>query len=265
MPGNGKTDWFKDWEYGPEMVVVPAGSFMMGTPESEHPVGRETPQHKVTILQPFAVARDAVTRGQFAAFVNNTNHKMTGGAHVLKAGGNEFTLDPNVSWLYPGFLQEDSHPVVCVNWNDANAYAAWLSQTTGKPYRLLSEAEREYVTRAGTTTSFWWGSSITSAQANYGGKATVPVGSFEPNPWGLYQVHRNVHEWCEDAAHANYNGAPINGSAWLQGGDFSRRMARGGSWWEHDPNFVCASTRYEFSCDCRYVDHGFRLARTLNP
>jgi formylglycine-generating enzyme required for sulfatase activity len=216
------TEWFKDLEAGPEMVVVPAGSFMMGTPYSRDTVGREKPQHEVTFSQPFAVARDAVTHGQFAAFINNTNYRLTGGAHVPK--DRVFLRhDPNASWLYPGFPQDDSHPVVCVNWHDANAYTAWLAQTAGKPYRLLSEAEREYVARAGTGTPFWWGASITPAQANYnptgeayesaGAKsdwrrATVPVGSFQANPWGLYQVHGNVTEWCEDVAHFNYYGAP---------------------------------------------------------
>jgi formylglycine-generating enzyme required for sulfatase activity len=220
--GNGRTEWFKDLEAGPEMVVVPAGSFMMGTPYSRDTVGREKPQHEVTFSQPFAVARHAVTHGQFAAFINNTNYRLTGGAHVPK--DRVFLRhDPNASWLYPGFPQDDSHPVVCVNWHDANAYTAWLAQTAGKPYRLLSEAEREYVARAGTGTPFWWGASITPAQANYnptgeayesaGAKsdwrrATVPVGSFQANPWGLYQVHGNVTEWCEDVAHFNYYGAP---------------------------------------------------------
>jgi formylglycine-generating enzyme required for sulfatase activity len=142
------------------MVVVPAGSFMMGTPYSRDTVGREKPQHEVTFSRPFAVARHAVTHGQFAAFINNTNYRLTGGAHVPK--DRVFLRhDPNASWLYPGFPQDDSHPVVCVNWHDANAYTAWLAQTAGKPYRLLSEAEREYVARAGTGTPFWWGASIT--------------------------------------------------------------------------------------------------------
>jgi formylglycine-generating enzyme required for sulfatase activity len=153
--------------------------------------------------------------------------------------------DPKASWHAPGFFQDDSHPVVCIKLDDAKAYAGWLVQITGKPYRLLSEAEREYVARAGTTTPFWWGSSITPAQANYDGrlvykgggskgewrKSTVPVGSFEANPWGLYNVHGNVWEWCEDFWHDNYSSAPLDGSAWLRAGDDSRRVIRGGSWY----------------------------------
>jgi formylglycine-generating enzyme required for sulfatase activity len=172
--------------------------------------------------------------------------------------------DPSLSWRAPGFSQDDSHPVVCINWNDANAYTAWLSQTTAKPYRLLSEAKREYVTRAGTLTPFWWGSSITPAQANYNGRgvykwggshgewrqSTVPVGSFEPNPWGLYNVHGNVFEWCEDVWHSNYSGAPVDGSAWLKGGDVSRRVLRGGSWLS-DPGRLRSAFRIGHTSDFR--------------
>jgi formylglycine-generating enzyme required for sulfatase activity len=224
LPGAGRAEWFKDQETSPEMVVVPAGSFKMGSPDDEPERQRmEGPQRKVTIAQPFAVARHAITRGQFAAFVTATGYEIPKGAPVRK--GDQWVHDPKASWRVPGFFQDDSHPVVCINWDDAKAYAAWLSQTTGKPYRLLSEAEREYVARAGTTTPFWWGSSITSAQANYdsrlsygGGeskgewrKSTVSIDSFEANPWGLYNVHGNVWEWCEDVWHVSYSGAPLDG------------------------------------------------------
>jgi formylglycine-generating enzyme required for sulfatase activity len=101
--------------------------------------------------------------------------------------------------------------VINVNWDDAKAYVAWLSHKTGKSYRLLSEAGREYVTRAGTTTPFWWGSSITPKQANYDGSAEPSVDSFEPNPWGLYNVHGNVWEWTEDCWNESYNGNPADG------------------------------------------------------
>jgi formylglycine-generating enzyme required for sulfatase activity len=255
LPGNGKTEWFKDIDIGPEMVVVPAGSFMMGSPETEqlrYPDGRESPQHNVTIAYPFPVGRHAVTRGEFAAFVNDTGHKTDG------------------VWRNPGFLQDDSHPVVCVNWDDANAYAAWLADRTGRGYRLLTEAEWEYVARAGTATPFWWGSSISPTQANYKGnnvyyrKATVPVDSFEPNPWGLYQVHGNVEEWCEDAWHNTYYGAPADGSAWLQGGGASRRVVRGGSWY-YAPGYLRSASRDASATGGRSVNLGFRVGRTLTP
>jgi formylglycine-generating enzyme required for sulfatase activity len=276
-PGAGKSEWFKDIDIGPEMVVVPAGSFTMGSPESEPKreswqKGTESPQREVAIAQPLAVGRHAVTRGQFAAFVDATGHKAEG-AYIWKGG--KYEHDPKGSWRNPGFLQDDNHPVVCINWDDAKAYAAWLTQATGRPYRLLLEAEWEYCCRAGTTTPFWWGSSITPAQANYDGnhvyegggskgeyrKTTVPVVSFAANPWGLYQVHGNVWEWCEDDWHENYNGAPRDGSVWA-GGDASYRVLRGGSWVSLPQNLRSAN-RNSYQPDVRSLSVGFRLARTL--
>jgi formylglycine-generating enzyme required for sulfatase activity len=186
-PGAGKTEWFKDHEHGPEMVVIPSGSFMMGSPDDEPERSNNESHHNVTIAHSFAVARHAVTRGQFAAFIDNSGY----------IGGDG-------SW--PGFVQEMSDPVININWEDAKAYVTWLAQTTGKPYRLPTEAEWEYAARAGTTTPFWWGSSINPAQANYDGRSvyegggakgewresTVPAGRFAANPWGLYNVHGNV-------------------------------------------------------------------------
>jgi formylglycine-generating enzyme required for sulfatase activity len=275
LPGAGKTEWFQDIAGGPEMVVVPQGSFTMGSPEDEP--GRfsvEGPQHEVRIPQDFAVGRHAVTRGQFAAFVKATGHKADG-AYVWK--GDKWEHDAKASWRNPGFAQDDSHPVVCVNWDDAKAYTAWLAQATGKPYRLLSEAEWEYCCRARTATPFWWGSAITPAQANYDGNyvyagggskgewrnGTVPVGSLAPNAWGLYQVHGNVWEWCEDIWHDNYEGAPpTDGSPWLQGGDASRRVVRGGAWGD-GPWVLRSACRIRDSSVLRIGSRGFRLARTL--
>jgi formylglycine-generating enzyme required for sulfatase activity len=278
-PGAGKTEWFKDYEHGPEMVVVPPGTFVMGSPDNEPEresiqKGTESPQHEMTIASAFAVGRHAITRGQFAAFVNNTNYKTDGGAHVWTGTG--WKLNVKASWRNPGFRQDDSHPVVCVSWDDAGAYAAWLSEQSHKTYRFLTEAEWEYAARAGTMTPFWWGSSITPKQANYDGnhayagggtkgeyrKATVPVGNFEANTWGLFNVHGNVWEWCEDTWHDNYNGAPTNGSTWLQGGEAERRVVRGGSW-GNKPQLLRSADRAWL--DDRYYHLGFRLARTLAP
>lgn len=276
VPGNGRAEWFTDHPHGPEMVVVPAGSFMMGSPDNERERHRyEGPQHNVLISQPFAVGRHAITRGQFAAFVNNTNYKAKG---AYAWTGRKWKHDPNASWRKPGFKQDDSHPVVCVNWVDANAYATWLSAATGREYRLLTEAEWEYVARAGTATPFWWGASITPAQANYDGnyryagggskgewrKAPVPVNSFEANSWGLFNVHGNVWDWCQDVWHDNYNGAPNDGSAWLQGGDATRRVVRGGSW-GNLPQGVRSAYRLGSPSGDRDIYQGFRLARTLVP
>ena len=227
----------------PEMVVVPNGKFTMGSPDSEPGRDDDEVQVSVSIAKSFAVGKFAVTRIEFAAFVEETGHKTDGGCYTWS--GSERKLQAN-------------NPVVCVNWNDANAYAEWLSSKTGKTYRLLSEAEREYVTRAGTTTPFWWGTSITPQFANYNGdflyagggskgeyrQRTVPVDSFEPNPWGLYNVHGNAWEWTEDCWNASNSGNPGNGSARTTG-DCRLRVLRGGSWVDLPQNLRSASrTRY---------------------
>jgi formylglycine-generating enzyme required for sulfatase activity len=155
-----------------------------------------------------------------------------------------------------------------VNWEDAKAFVEWLSRKTGKPYRLLTEAEREYVARAGTTTPYWWGSTISTSQANYDGtfedrwrKTTVSVRSFKANPWGLYNVHGNVWEWVEDCWHDSYQGAPNDGSAWTTG-DCVRRVLRGGSWVDN-PGRLRAASRFRYRPNYRDFDGGFRLARTF--
>ncbi len=178
------------------------------------------------------------------------------------------------SFRNPGFAQTSRHPVVGASWDDAVAYCQWLSKTTGKDYRLPGEAEWEYACRAGTQGPFWWGSAISTDDANYDGnstyaggkkgqyrKATVPVESFKPNPWGLYQVHGNVWEWCADNWHENYRGAPEDGSVW-KGGDEGRRVLRGGSW-HGDPRDLRAAARVRDSSGDRSDHAGFRVARTI--
>jgi formylglycine-generating enzyme required for sulfatase activity len=219
-----------------------------------------SPQHKVTIAKPFAVGRFPVTRGEYIAFVEETGRIVRDDAYT--------------SFRNPVFAQDDSHPVVCVSWDDAKAYAKWLSGRTGKNYRLPSEAEWEYACRAATRTSFWWGSSISTQQANYDGtlilgggrkgeyrERTVPVKSFEPNPWGLYQVHGNVWEWCEDCVNASYHGAPCDGSAWTAG-DCTSRVLRGGCW-HNIPALLRAANRGGDIVGDRCNAVGFRLARTF--
>jgi formylglycine-generating enzyme required for sulfatase activity len=271
---------------GPEMVVVPAGEFMMGAAQSEidalskeykdwaESFKYEAPQHKVAIAKPFAVGRFAATFGEFSAFVNETGHKVPDEAFTFEGG--RWEMRKGRSFRNPGFAQDDTHPVVCVNWEDAKAYLKWLSAKTGKDYRLLSEAEWEYSCRAGTSTPFWWGGSISTEQANYDGNAafgrgekgeyrqrTVPVKSFQPNPWGLYQVHGNVWEWCEDCWNDSYNGAPADGVAWTTG-DRGSRVLRGGSWF-YLPAFLRAAARDRYGSTLRLDYAGFRVARTLNP
>jgi formylglycine-generating enzyme required for sulfatase activity len=161
-----------------------------------------------------------------------------------------------------------------VDWHDARAYVTWLSVKAGKDYRLLSEAEWEYACRAGTGTPFWWCSSLSTDQANYNGNATfdggpaseycqrtLPVKSFQPNPWGLYQVHGNVWEWCEDWGNKSYAGAPADGSAWTTGDSFTRVM-RGGAL-DNYPLHLRAAFRVRSIMYSRFNFNGFRLARTL--
>jgi formylglycine-generating enzyme required for sulfatase activity len=248
-------DVFKECTDCPAMVVVPAGSFIMGSPEGEIERGRdEGPQHRVAFARPLAVGKFAVTFAEWDA--------------CAAAGGCDGYRPGDMAW------GRGRLPVVNVSWDDAMAYVAWLSGRTGKSYRLLSEAEREYVTRAGTTTPFWWGTAITSQEANYNGHFSyadgpkgeyhgrvLPVDSFQPNPWGLYQVHGNVSEWAQDCFHSDYAGAPTDGSAWTSG-DCSRRVIRGGSW-GYEPGTLRAAYRYGEDVDARVIFGGFRVARTL--
>ena len=250
-------DSFKDCANCPVMVVIPAGSFTMGSPETE--AGRkdnEGPQHKVSFAQKFAVGRFSVTFDEWDACVAD--------------GGCNGYLPPDQGW------GRGRRPVINVSWNEAKTYLAWLSRKTGKPYRLLTEAEREYVTRAGTTTPFWWGSSISTSQANYNGNYTygndgargefrnesVPVDMFAPNPWGLYQVHGNVSEWTEDCWHENYTDAPTDGSAWIDA-DCKQRVRRGGSIGS-PPQILRSAFRLWNEAVNRTFFIGFRVGRTID-
>jgi formylglycine-generating enzyme required for sulfatase activity len=248
---------FRDCPDCPEMVKVPAGSFMMGSPESEPDRSvNESPQHEVTFAKPFAVGKFQVTFAEWDACV--------------AAGGCGHHKPKDEGW------GRGSRPVINVSWDDAKAYVAWLSRKTGKSYRLLSEAEREYIARAGAATPFWWGASITPELANYDGtgdaykgggakgeyrRKTMPVQSFNPTSWGIYQVHGNVYEWVEDCWHDSYEGAPTNGSAWTTG-DCNYRVLRGGSW-SNNPQFLRAAFRINNTPTDRDRDEGFRVARAL--
>lgn len=268
------------------MVVIPAGSFTMGSSAAEQALAneadmpknvtnRENPQHSVS-LRGFAAGRYAVTKGQFAAFARATGYETEAekgdGCHAWL--GTAWKIDKTNNWRNPGFRQADDHPVVCLSWNDAQAYTQWLSQTTGKAYRLPSEAEREYAARGATQTAFWWGDSINANQANYAGiatyngsekgpyrQATVAVNSFAPNPFGLFNVLGNAWEWTQDCWNETYQGAPADGSAWTTG-DCSQRVMRGGSWFNVPP-VLRSAERSRDSANGRDASSGFRLARTL--
>jgi formylglycine-generating enzyme required for sulfatase activity/class 3 adenylate cyclase len=242
----------------PEMVVAPAGSFMMGSPPSEPQRDDGEVQVPVTIARAFAVGKFAVTFDEWDA---------------CKADGGCEGYHPNDRGWGRG-----RRPVINVNWDDVKLYIEWLNAKTGKTYRLLSEAKLEYVTRAGTTTPFWWGAAITPKLANYNGSAepykgggakgedrrqTVPVDSFEANPWGLFNVHGNVWEWTEDCWNNSNHGNPGNGSARTTG-DCSSRVSRGGSWF-YSPQFLRAAYRVGTNTNSRFQGLGFRLARTITP
>ena len=255
-----RTETFRDelssGGYGPEMVVVPAGSFEMGSPPGEKGrYGDESPQHRVTVPEPFAVGVYEVTFAEWDAC-------------VADGGCGEHRPDDR-GW------GRGNRPVINVGWDDAQGYVSWLSERTGKAYRLLSEAEWEYAARAGTTGPFHFGETISTDQANYHGKfygsgregvyreKTVPVGSFPANAFGLHDVHGNVFEWVEDCYNGSYEGAPADGSAWTRG-DCSYRVLRGGSWF-NQPTFLRSALRDRDGSGLRGSSLGFRVARTLTP
>ena len=250
---------FRDCPGCPEMVVVPAGTFRMGCVSgSDDCDDDERPVHDVEVAS-FALSKHEVTRGQFAAFVAATGHDTRGGCVGVRTG----------SWRNQRG-QNDGHPVVCVNWEDAQAYVRWLRVETGEEYRLPSEAEWEYAARAGSTTRYSWGDDIGRNRANcagcgsrWDGNETAPAGSFAANAWGLHDMHGNVWEWVEDCWHDSYARAPRDGSAWTRGGNCSRRVLRGGSWFGH-PGTLRSANRGRGDSDLRDASVGFRLARTLN-
>lgn len=223
QPGKPGTT-FRDCANCPEMVVIPAGTFTMGAPPDEPGYFViEGPQHKVRVKS-FAAGKFDVTRGQWAAFVADTKRAAGTGCWStdMKGDGKEF------DWNHLGFEQDDSHPVVCLNWNDTQDYVKWLSARTGRTYRLLSEAEWEFAARAGSTTPFSWGRLADHEHANYGNtkfqtlgfksgrdqwQFTSPSGSFPPNAFGLHDMNGNALQWVQDCLSATYDGLPTDGSA----------------------------------------------------
>jgi formylglycine-generating enzyme required for sulfatase activity len=277
-------DTFKDCDVCPEMVVVPAGEFMMGSSEVEQ--GRESnegPRHRVRILKPFAVGKYEITVAQFRTFVEATFRENHSCIVLHRKTWRE--SDSN-SWRDPGYPQSDDHPVVCVNWEDAKSYISWLNKKSGKIYRLLSEAEWEYVARAGTTDRRYWGddpgeSKIckygnglgAGTQFGPGNEACVDgqeyasrVGRFLPNKWKLYDVIGNVSEWTEDCWRGNYLGAANDSETETSGAcneGVQERVLRGGSWL-NKPNDLRSASRFKIWPLARGSFYGFRVTRNLS-
>jgi formylglycine-generating enzyme required for sulfatase activity len=233
---------FRDCDLCPLMVAVPAGTFLMG---SDRHRPDEKPRHEVGFSKPFAIGVHEVTLAEWDA--------------CLREGGCTFSPEEDVG---------SQLPVGNVSWDDAWAYTTWLSNKTGQSYRLPTEAEWEYAAGAGTTTAFWWGDDIGTGNANcsdcgsrWDGKGPSPVGSFAPNPFGLYDVHGNLWEWTMDCVNRSYEGAPADGSAWLRG-DCIARVLRGGSW-NLESEYMRTTRRNHYDRDVRYYLHGFRVARSL--
>lgn len=288
---------FRDCDICPEMVGLPGGSFIMGTPEGEgeregvpeHARDRGVPRHKVTIGQGLAVGKYEVTVGQYRAFIEDTGYQPSDSCHVMRNvdGVEVYDDQPGYSWQHPSYPVEDNFPVTCVTWEDARAYADWLSRETGYDYRLLSEAEYEYATRAGTDTAYYWGDDPKRTEAcqysnqpdwtladhldndtrgfryrfqcDDGYPFTAPVGQYEPNAFGLYDMLGNAWEFVQDCWHDNYVDAPADGSAWMTGGDCDVRVMRGGSW-GNTPWFARSSNRAQVLVNYAGHSFGFRVA-----
>jgi len=287
---------FRDCSDCPEMVRLDGGTFMMGAAaEDADAYPEEQPRHRVTI-RPFAASKFEITRAQWAAFSSATHRPTRRGCNY--SGRTMQDVDPAAAWDTLGFAQDDRHPVVCVSWQDARDYAAWLSERTGKHYRLLSEAEWEYAARAGTTTLYPWGDIANHDNANYGtdqccGAAvsgadrwqyTAPVGSFPANAFGLHDMNGNVLEWVQDCFAPNFSSTPTDGSANLTDvtltmtGDLavmngqsscSFRMLRGGDWGSPPRQLRSVSRNWAPTpgmalSDFRSGGIGIRLARDLH-
>lgn len=262
--GKKPGETFQDCADCQTMVVIPAGSFKMGsTPEERAREGvpatfgdHEGPVRDITIAKPFAMATTETTRAQFARFVKATNRPIpTECATYNPDQDNWAGIEGNVAnWQKPGFEQDDTHPVACVSYQDGVDYAAWLTRSTGQTYRLASEAEWEYVARAGTSTARYWGDGVnqicgkahimTTATFAAIGSAeswmdelvcaddrswTVPVASFDANPWGVYDMLGNLWEWVADCAAPDHATLPADGSAQTTGGDCTKRITKGGA------------------------------------
>ena len=244
QPGATFSDTLSSGDPGPEMVVVPAGTFRMGCASGVECNENELPVREVTIPRRFAVSKYVVTLDEFVRF--------------------------SPSWSATGYKQHEPgrSPAGSVSWSDAVAYARWLSEETGEKYRLLSEAEWEYVSRAGSTTPYPWGEEFGTSRANCWAcgdefRFSAPVGQFPSNAWGLHDMQGNGWEWVQDCWNDSYEGAPSDGSAWLEG-DCSRHVIRGGSW-RDGPQEMRSAFRFGLADRSGFPGENFRVAREFAP
>jgi formylglycine-generating enzyme required for sulfatase activity len=264
---------FNDCPSCPKMVRLPAGSFQMGSPEGE--LGRdrdESPLTRVNVAA-FSLGRTEVSRANWQEFERDSGHRALSGC--LSWEGDGYVLSAHLGWRFPGFAQQDDHPVVCVSWQDAQAYVRWLSQKTGHLYRLPYEHEWEYAARAGTSSAYPWSNAEVCAHANGadaslgrrhpewpaekcndGHTFTAPVGSYAPNPWGLYDMQGNAMEWVQDCWTPQVTSnvqdqGPLNCRS---------RVIRGGSW-DLKAAFLRSASRGKSSEANRGTGTGFRVVR----
>ena len=291
-PGQVFTDSFVDLPGKTSaMVVIPTGQFQMGmADDAKDHLEAAMPRHQVTVSKGFAMARSAITVAQFREFVRASGYVPDSvkldGSSVYDERSGAMREDSSATWQddYAGHKADDTLPVVNISWDDAAAYAAWLTQRTGKPYRLPSEAEFEYALRGGTTSRYWWGNKVPkrnvenltgSGDRSHSGRrwsnafkgyrdgfwGPAPVMSFAANPFGLYDINGNVSEWVADCWHDSYLRAPDNGSAWLNPG-CRAHVLRGGSWGS-SPEQVDSAYRQGANGDVRSGRVGFRVLREL--
>ena len=286
-------DRLKSGGEGPAMVVLPSGSFVMGSPGEQAMGQSEAHAQRMIHVSEVAMGQMEVTRGEFAAFVSATGYRTdaerdtavrgsSAEGCVSLLGGSDFGWKVGTSWRAPGFEQHDSHPVVCMSWNDAQAYVSWLSRETGQAYRLPSAAEQEYAIRAGTTTPWPWGDdadagcrdangadarlltrfpSRNAMACDDGHVFTSPVGSMRANAFGLHDTVGNVLEWSADCEASGNAPVPTDGHA-HDGADCGGRVLRGGSWAD-SPSWLRSSHHGREVPEVRASDVGFRVVRVL--
>jgi formylglycine-generating enzyme required for sulfatase activity len=286
---------FSDCTNCPQMVALPPGGFTMGISADQEKAqgmpapqtGRSGPPHTVTFGKGYAISAYPITVAQFREFVEDSGYHTSDSCYSQHMSDGHFIYENSrgYTWRDPGFPQNDKHPVVCVNWDDAMAYAAWLSKKTGHQYSVPNEAQYEYAARGGTTTLFFWGDKRDATACQYANEPdldqakalnapsgpdyrfqcsdgyafTSPVGSFKPNPFGLYDMLGNIWEWTADCWNDNYNGAPTDGSTWKTG-DCDAHPSHGGS---YGNAVFSAYSAIRVPRDADYVGHswGFRVVR----